>query len=351
MRKKLFVQASAMAVLLNLIVPILSGIAQETSDVLPGGLSVGIFVRMHARNPGIQWILDSYKKSFLLDHMGDQAQAKVEDFSIIELKDASVGLFDALGPAPKMIVVSDMIPKDASITFKVKNMNFKLNIKERSAEKGLQPAIVKALLGAWVAAPDRTFLENEMAYSPALESEGRMCAYVVKANRIIVANDLSLAREALKYTAKGVPAASAPELKDFLRRFRKPQDFLFYLDNRGGFLSQLNAVLEKKLQIPLLTAADSLRCAGFFIDIVDKNHVVLRGTFIVNDPKDVAATSQDAKFLVEFFRRKLLVQKIHSRSRLQEGTNRVCVRMTLTNTSNFITEFLRKGRIRRPQKS
>ena len=331
-----------------LIFPVLTeAFAKGTADTLPCDLSAGIFVRIHSNAPGIQWILDSYKRNFLLDRIGDQGQAAVEDFSLVELEEASVAFLEPSGKKTKMVFVSDIIPTDASITFKIKHVDFKLKIKERSEDKGLQGAIVKALLGAWVSAKDRTFLEHEVAYSPSLEAAGKVCAYAVRKNRIIVGNDLSLVQGALRSTLEATPSQALPDLKEFLQRFEKPQDILIYLNNQNGFLNRLNAQWEKKLKIPLLTGVSSLRCGGIFVDIVDQDHLELRGIFLVEDPPKVSETKQDLAFLSEFLRRKMLTQGIRAVAHLDEAPGQVLVRMNFSNTTAFLTKFLKKGRIKK----
>lgn len=324
--------------------------AKGTSDVLPADMSVGVFIRMNSDDAGIKWVMDSYKKNFLLDHMGEQSQTVVEDFSLVEVDEASVVFLEdsnVLGQKPRMLLVGDIVPSDASITFKVKNMDFKLNIKERSEEKGLQSAVVKALLGALVKAPDRTFLANELAYSPSLEKERKVCAYAINKNRVIVGNDLMLVQDALKNTLEQSPPPSVPNLRQFLGDFEKPQDLLVYFNNQAGFLTRYNEQLEKKLKIPLLTSAASVRCAAIFVDLVDADHAELRGIFLVDDPAKISATKEDLSFLVEFFRRKMLVEGITSTAVLEEAPGQVQVKMSLSNTEAFIAKWLKKGRIKK----
>ena len=211
--------------------------------------------------------------------------------------------------------------------------------------------MVKALLGAWVSAPDRTFLANELAYSPALEKERKVCAYAVHKNRVIVANDLTLVQDALKSTMEGVSQTPVPELQQFLNDFQKPQDILIYFNNHGGFLTRYNQEWEKKLQIPLLTSAASVRCAAVFVDLVDADHAELRGVFLVEDPKQIPATKEDLSFLVEFFRRKMMAQGIVSTVQLEETAGGVNVKMSLSHTETFLKEFLRKGRIKKKKET
>ncbi len=328
-----------------MVVTVIVASAKGTSEAISKDFSVGVFGRMHSSDPGIQWILDSYKRNFLAQHVDLSSKAVVEDFSFLEVDDVSVGLFDALGEKPKMLLVADILPTDATVSFKVKNVNFKLNIKERSQEKGLQPAVVKALLGALVKASDKTYLDNDLAYSASMQEQGKICAYAVVKDRAIVANDLALAKQALASTLEGVALPPSPELKDFLDRFDKPQDFLIYLNNAQGFLARLNDRLEKKLQIPILSGVDSIRCVGIYVDIVDKNHIEIRGTFVLTNPDASVETMQDVSFLAEFLRRKMLREGVCATIRMDQGPGKVQVHVGFSNTEDFLTKYLKKGSI------
>ncbi len=316
-----------------------------TSDVLPADLSVGVYLKLSSGDPGIQWVLDSYKQYFLMNHLGRDGKAVVEDFSIVEVQEASVALLDPLGKTPRMLLAGDIIPGDASVTFKIKNVDFKLKIKERSHEKGLQSAVVKALLGAWVSAPDRRFLAEDVAYSPSLEKEGKVCAYAVENNRVLVSNELALLQGAKEAGAGGPSVVQSADLKAFLAQFTKPKDLFVYVSNKDGFLSQLNAQYEKKMQIPLVTNAAALRAAGVFVDIVDQEHAVLEGSFLFNAAADIAATKQDIAFLLEFFRRKMMGEGIAATSQMSDIPGGVKVRMELSNTAIFLNKFLKRGQI------
>ncbi|MDP8261848.1 MAG: hypothetical protein P9M13_00915 [Candidatus Ancaeobacter aquaticus] len=332
-------------IIISILVYALSlGIAQAESPsyTLPEKAVCVLMLKVKSDDPGIHAILDKYKKWFLNEKLGADARTVVEDFNVLEFDEIALGLIPDEKGKPTYLAIGDMSEKDASVTFKYKNVNLKLNIKERKDEKGLQQGIIKALLDTWLDDSDIRKDDEGILYSKLRESRGEISSYAFFKNRVIIGSNYGIVKEAKTRSLPGAIIGSQKKnYAEFLRNLDKNDDGYFYIDNKSGYFTNFIRVREEVLRIPLLLSGDVIEFLGIFFDIVNKNAINARILFQGKNEESLKKIVVDARFMAEFFKRKMLVDNIGCTYRIVKRGNAVIVKIKLNNVEPLLNKLLK----------
>lgn len=316
--------------------------AKFASGVIPEDAVCLILVKVKKDDQGIQWVLDSYKRWILKEKVGPDANKVIKDFNILEFDEIAMGLIHRGQAKPSYLVVGDMNDSNASITFKYKNLNLKLNIKERDEVKGLQHGIVRALMDHTINDRDRVEDDDGIVFSRQREEEGKISSYAFVNNRVILGSGYGLVKEARKATIDMKDnTRQRISLLKFLKNADGKEDGYIFVDNKDGYLANQAEKRGSRLRIPILVSGASIDSVGAFFDFVDRDSIKVRIVAQAKDPAAVDTIEVDARFLTEFYRRKLMTEKIDCVYSIEKKEDSVVVNMDIKNIEPFLKKILK----------
>ncbi|MFC2149251.1 hypothetical protein ACFLQ8_00950 [Candidatus Auribacterota bacterium] len=319
--------------------------ARSASETIADKSSCLLVMRMTSDDKGIGSILNACKKWFLKEKIGPEVNDVIEDFNILEFDEIAIGVFPYKKGQLEFLAVGDINSKDASVTFKVKDVNLKLSIKERDNVKGLQEGIVKSILERWVDESDRRSDKDGVVFSRAREKRGDISSYGFIKNQVIVGSKYDLVKSVRKSLAKSsVGSVHKKNLLKFLKKQSKTDDGYFFIDNSDKFLTNFVRVREAAFNTPLLLSGDAIDSLGIFFDIANKDTINARIIFQANDPFRTGDIKVDAQFLAEFLRRRLMVEKIYCKYKIITKRDYVVIAMTFKNIEQYLNNLLSRSR-------
>lgn len=316
--------------------------AAAPSETIPDDAVCLLVVKVKSTDPGIAWILNAYKKWFMHEKFGREVNSIVEDFNVLEFDEIAAGLLLNESGKPQYLAIGDMTKDNATVTFKYKDMNLKLKIKEREDVKGLQHGIVKALMDQWMDDKEKNEDTDGIVFSQKRAQKGDISAYTFVNNRVILGSDVGLVKEA-KQGSEGT--VSRHGQKDILVRFLKylnqDTDGYLFIDNKTGYLTNFARKKEALWHIPVLISGDAIDSLGIVFNIIDSNSAVAQAVFQAHDASKLDLIESDARFMAEFSRRKLMQEKIDCAYDVERKEAAVIVNFQLNNIEPCIKTLLK----------
>ncbi len=333
-----------------IIAPVCS--AATPSETVPGDAVCLLTVKVKSTDPGVQWILTEYKRWFLGDKFGKEAQNIVGDFNILEFSEISLGLLLDADGKPQYLGIGDIDQENTTVTFKYKNLNLKLRVKERDETKGLQQGIVTALLKQWMGETSEASGAEGILFSASRAAKGDICAYTFVNNRVILGSAVPIVRDAqLASSGEATVPPMKENLSSFLKNLTAQDDGYLFIDNRTGYLTTFMRNKESIWKIPVLISGDSLDSAGIVFNVVDNNTATLCGYFHAKDPSQINVIAADVQFMAEFLRRKMLAEGIVGSYTIEKKGTDVVVLIDCRNIEGFIKKLLKMDKPSAPNAS
>lgn len=312
------------------------------SETIPDNAVCLLVVKIKSTDPGIAWILNAYKKWFMREKFGREVNSVVEDFNVLEFDEIAAGLLLSESGKPQYLAIGDMTKDNATVTFKYKDMNLKLKIKEREDVKGLQQGIVKALMDQWMDDKEKNEDTDGIVFSRKRAQKGDISAYTFVNNRVILGSDVGLVKAA-KRESEGT--VNRPAQKDILVQFLtyldQDNDGYLFIDNKTGYLTNFARKKEALWHIPVLISGDVIDSLGIAFNIIDSNSAAAQAVFQARDASKLDLIESDARFMAEFSRRKLMQEKIDCVYDIETKGTAVVVNFKLNNIEPCIKTLLK----------
>jgi hypothetical protein len=316
--------------------------ALPPSDTIPDDAVCLMVVKVKSTDPGIAWILNTYKKWFMHEKLGKEVNNIVEDFNVLEFDEIAGGLLLNENGKPQYLAVGDMAKESATVTFKYKDMNLKLKIKEREEVKGLQQGIVKALMEQWFDDKDKYEDDGGIVISRRRAEKGEVSVYAFVDNRVIVGTDYGLVKEAKRVSEGALGRAGRKDIyARFLTSVDQDTDGYLFIDNRAGYLTTFARKKESLWHLPVLISGDDIDALGVLFNIIDSDSADVRAIFQGRDPAKLDLIESDARFMAEFARRKLMLEKVDCVYDVVQRDLTVIVHFTLRNIEPYVKNLLR----------
>jgi len=336
------VKKLAVCVLLALLAVPAAAFALSPSETIPDDAVCLLVLRVKSSDPGIAWILNAYKKWFMHEKFGREVNNIVDDFNVLEFDEVAAGLLLNESGKPQYLAIGDMTKDNATVTFKYKDMNLKLKIKEREDVKGLQQGIVKALMDQWMDDKEKFEDAEGIVFSQARARKGDISTYTFVNNRVILGSDAGLVKEAKRVSEGTMPAAGRKDiLALFLKHLDQDADGYLFIDNRSGYLTNFARKKEALWHLPVLISGDAVDSLGVVFNIADSNAAEVRAVFQAHDPSRLDMIEADARFMAEFSRRKLIVEKVDCTYDVSRTDTAVVVHFSLRNIEPYVKSLLK----------
>ena len=250
-----------------------------TRTLIPGGCIAVITVSNVHTDPGISWMLNSWltsqRKSPLKELLKSTAPQEL-----------SVAFFPESAAKPVNVLVVMAVAKASAL------------------DKAKLDAIV--MEGEAVKLETKTYKSTLIAYANGATRPVDYGAYAVVGNSIIFGVDADIVQKAID----GPSAAAAPNYQKIVSQASPAKDALLFADNAGLKFARFLAPREKKWNLTLLLAAESLAYMGSTFDIVDSAKVSGSIIFQAADKAALADVKDDAEFIGEAFKRKFIADKV-----------------------------------------
>jgi hypothetical protein len=250
-----------------------------TRKLIPEGCIAVITVSNVNADPGISWMLSSWLASSRKSPLKDLLKTTAP-------QELSVAFFPESAAKPVNVLVIMAVPKAAAL------------------DKAKLDAIV--MEGEAVKLETKTYKSTVITYAAGATRPVDYGAYALVGNSIIFGVDADLVQKAID----GPSASASPNYQKIVSQAAPAKDALLFADNAGAKFASFLAPREKKWNLTLLLAAESLAYMGSTFDVVDSSKVSGSIIFQAADKAKLADVKDDAEFIGEAFKRKFIADKI-----------------------------------------